>query len=70
MTTLAVLAIIKQVVSRLPESTQRDWDSAIDKVEDKFKQGSKKDKATELVCYLLRSQTGLKDFKDETGKEE
>jgi hypothetical protein len=69
MNALAILAIIKRVVSIMPEATQRDWDSAVDKVEDKFKQGSKKDKAAELVCYLLRSQIGLKDFKDKPGKE-
>jgi hypothetical protein len=69
MNALAILAIIEQVIKNLPESTQRELDAAVDKVEDKFKQGSIQDVATELVCKLLRGQIGLKDFPDDIKKE-
>ena len=59
----AVIEAIQIFVGELPEPVKMAIDARIiDKLEDKFEQGSKKDKAMEFAMKVLRSTNGLIDY--------
>ena len=64
MNPLAVITAIQTIVSQLPEEVKIAVDSEIDKLEDKHKQGSARDRAMEFAMKLMRSTTGFIDYPD------
>ena len=64
MNAVAILTVVQQIIKRLPESTKKEIDAEIDKIEDKFKEGGFLDKGTELACKILRGSLEIKDYPD------
>ena len=62
---LKAMQIIQEVIKNLPEEVKRKIDAEIDKVEDKFKQGSLLDTFMEQTMMVVRGQIGVPDFTDE-----
>lgn len=65
MNPVIIISLFQEVIKNLPEETKREIDKQIDKVEDRFKQGSLLDIATEQAMKVLRGQLDIKDYEDE-----
>ena len=70
MNPLLVIKAIQTIMGKLPEELKMAVDSEIDKLEDKFKQGSIKDTAMEYAMKVLRETVNLPDYPDEDTDED
>lgn len=58
------MQIIQEVFKHLPEDTKKAIDAEIDKLEDKYKQGSIKDLMMEQAMKVVRLQISVPDYPD------
>jgi len=63
---IKALQIILTIIRNMPEEQKKYVDAALDKVEDKFKEGSIKDEVTEFAIKILRGINEIPDYTDET----
>lgn len=63
------LQMILGIIRNLPEEHKKAIDVEIDKLEDKFKEGSIRDVITETACRILRGIIGVPDYPDEEKKD-
>ena len=60
-----ILKIIKAAIEGMDEEQKRAVDALLDKLEDKFDQGSWEDIAVEFAISVLRGQVGIPDYPDD-----
>jgi hypothetical protein len=60
-----ILSIIKAAIDGMDEDQKKAIDKLLDKLEDKFDQGSWEDLGMEFVVGVIRGQIGIPDYPDE-----
>lgn len=59
------LNVIQYVIGSMDENTKKLVDEAIDKLEDKYDQGSWEDIGMETACKVLRGTFNIEDYPDD-----